>query len=169
MVINKRFKFPGIQIIVIVFLTVLDQYTKSMAVEYLMDKEPFVLIPGVLELRYLENRGAAFGVLQDQKILLIIITVLVLFGIIYLLSVMPGQRKYTPLNILLVFVASGAVGNLIDRIANGYVVDFIYFSLIDFPIFNMADIYVTTSMILIIFFIIFYYREDDLRFLGFKD
>ena len=59
-------------------------------------------------------------------------------------------------------ICSGALGNFIDRIAHRYVVDFFYFELIDFPVFNVADIYVTVSAVLLILLILFYYKEDEL-------
>jgi signal peptidase II len=62
---------------------------------------------------------------------------------------------------LMVFIAAGAVGNMIDRVFLGYVRDFLYFSLIDFPIFNVADIYVTCATILLILLLLFYYKEED--------
>jgi signal peptidase II len=70
--------------------------------------------------------------------------------------------------VLLVLVASGAIGNMIDRLSQNYVVDFVYFSLINFPIFNVADIYVTCSTVGLILAILFYYKEDDFRFLSLK-
>ncbi len=75
---------------------------------------------------------------------------------------------YTKLHITLVFIASGAIGNLIDRIRNDYVVDFLYFSLIDFPIFNVADIYVTLSSVFLVILLLFVYKETDLEFLSFR-
>ena len=65
------------------------------------------------------------------------------------------------MRILIVLIGAGAVGNFIDRIRQGYVVDFFYFSLINFPIFNVADIYVTAAAFLLIFLCLFYYKEED--------
>ena len=76
---------------------------------------------------------------------------------------MPQNKKYTALNYIIVFLIAGAIGNYIDRIANNYVVDFIYFSLINFPVFNVADCYVTVSVILLFILILFYYKDDDLE------
>ena len=64
--------------------------------------------------------------------------------------------------ILGVFIASGAIGNLIDRIVLKYVVDFLYFELIDFPVFNIADCYITISVIILAIMLIFYYKEEDI-------
>ena len=126
-----------------VLLIAADQTTKLLAVARLKDQAPFVLLPGVLELRYLENRGAAFGILQNQKIFFVLMTSLILLACIYALWRMPAARKYTMLHILGAVLMAGALGNFFDRIRLDYVVDFIYISLIDFPIFNVADIYVT--------------------------
>lgn len=79
----------------------------------------------------------------------------------------PGKKKYDCLHVLLVMIASGAIGNMIDRIRLDYVVDFISIVLINFPIFNVADMYVTISMIGLFVLILFIYKEDDLSFLSF--
>ena len=65
-------------------------------------------------------------------------------------------------------IASGAAGNMIDRVSHDYVVDFIYFVLINFPIFNVADIYVTVSTFLFVILFLFYYKENDFNFLSFR-
>jgi signal peptidase II len=81
---------------------------------------------------------------------------------------MPVSPKYTLLRVLAVLMAAGAIGNMIDRVVNNYVVDFIYFNLINFPIFNVADCYVTIAAALLILSIIFIYKDDDLKFLSGK-
>jgi len=78
-----------------------------------------------------------------------------------LLFRMPRVKKYNVLNYVLLFLIAGAIGNYIDRIINHYVVDFIYFSLIDFPVFNVADCYVTVSVIILFFLVLFYYKDED--------
>lgn len=153
----------GLAGIIPVFLLVcMDQFTKSAAVRHLKGKNPFVLWQNVFELRYLENRGAAFGLFQNQRWGFIVMTFLVLLGLVYLyFKRIPAERRYYPLYLIAVLFFAGAVGNLIDRIMYGYVVDFFYFILIDFPIFNMADIYVTVGAFLLIALGIFYYKEED--------
>ena len=87
-------------------------------------------------------------------------------AVFYVLFKMPPAGKYLPLRILVVLIGAGAIGNVIDRIAFSYVRDFIYFSLIDFPVFNVADIYVTCATILLALTILFYYKDDhDFDFL----
>ena len=71
-------------------------------------------------------------------------------------------KKYAPLRICAIFILAGGLGNFIDRVRLNYVVDFFYFELIDFPIFNVADIYVTVTMFVLLYLIFFYYKEEDL-------
>ena len=151
----------------VVLLTLLDQITKILAADRLADG-PFVIIPGVFELRYLENRGAAFGMLQNQRVFFLVLTVVFLAVITYIYMKIPADRKYLPLRILSIVVTAGAIGNFIDRLMLVYVRDFLYFSLIDFPIFNVADIYVTVSAFAFFVLILAYYKDSDLEFLSEK-
>ena len=157
-----------IDLIAMVLLTWFDQFTKKMAVLNLKGKPDIPLLPDILTLQYLENKGAAFGMLQNQKIFFIFIEVLILFVIGFVLIRMPGHKKYNLMHVILVLVASGAIGNMIDRAAQDYVVDFIYFVLIDFPIFNVADIYVTCATAVFVVAILFYYKEEDFAFLSIR-
>lgn len=157
-----------VDVIFLIILIFLDQMTKHFAVIYLKGQTPVKLIDGVLEFNYLENRGAAFGMLQNQKFFFIFIAVVILAVIIYVLGKTPNQKKYTRLHIALVLIAAGAIGNMIDRLRFDYVVDFIYFSLINFPIFNVADIYVTCSAIYLVVLLLFVYKESDLEFLSLR-
>ncbi len=144
-----------------------DQLTKYAAVARLKYKPAIPIIPSVLELSYLENRGAAFGMLQNQKILFVFVSLLIVAVIVSLLFRLPPQKKYTILHVLLVMIAAGALGNTIDRLRLDYVVDFISFVLIHFPIFNVADIYVTVATCILAILLLFYYKEEDLNFLAF--
>mgnify|MGYP002509544814 FL=1 len=147
-------------------LVAIDQLTKYAAVQNLKDKPAIPLIDKILELSYLENRGAAFGLLQNQKVFFVLVAVIFLCVIFYVLLKAPGEKKYDKLNLLLVIIASGAVGNLIDRLRADYVVDFIYIVLIDFPIFNVADMYVTFSAALLVIQVLFVYGDNDFNFLS---
>jgi len=160
--------FFFLDILFFILLVILDQITKNLAVVYLKDKPAYVLWEGVFELHYLENSGAAFGMLQNQKILFVTIASVILVIIGYLLIKLPRNKHYAVLEILLVLIASGAVGNMIDRVQFNYVVDFFYFKLIDFPIFNVADIYVSVSCVLLAILVIFFYKDEDFDFLGKK-
>lgn len=163
---KKRMIFTDI--IGMIALILADQFTKYIAVVHLKDQPAIPLISDVLELNYLENRGAAFGMLQNQKIFFVFVAVMILAVIAYVIFKMPEKKKYTILHVLLVLIASGAVGNMIDRLRLDYVVDFISFVLIHFPIFNVADIYVTVATFLLVILLLFYYKESDLEFLSFK-
>lgn len=154
--------FAFIWIFVLVFI---DQFTKFLAKTNLMNKDPITIIKGVFELQYLENTGAAFGMLQDRILLFVIITVVTVIAILYLYSRIPYEKHFTPLRYILIFIMAGAIGNCIDRVVNQYVIDFLYIKSIDFPIFNIADCYVSISAVLLVLLLLFYYKEDDLEFL----
>ena len=147
----------------LISLVALDQLVKLWTLKVLKPGGPIPIIPGVLELSYVENRGAAFGILQNRQWLFIAITVLVVLGIILLVPRIPRERHYLGLRLCAYFILAGAAGNMIDRIIRGYVVDMIYFRLIDFPVFNVADIYVTCSAFALIFLMIFFYKDEDLE------
>lgn len=157
-----------IDLAMMALFTYLDQFTKYLAVVHLKDHPSVPIIKNVLALQYLENRGAAFGMLQNQKIFFIFIEVLILLVIAFVLIKVPADKKYTLVNVILVLVASGAIGNMIDRVAQDYVVDFIYFELIDFPIFNLADIYVTCATAVFVIVVLFFYKEEDFAFLSMR-
>ena len=143
-----------------------DQFTKYLAVACLKDRPAFPLIPGVLELRYLENRGAAFGLLQNQKIFFVIMTCLILAFCLYVLTRMPSGKKYRIWHVTGGLLMAGALGNFIDRLRLDYVIDFIYIRLIDFPIFNVADILITCVCVIALILVFFgRYREEDFAFL----
>lgn len=165
-------------------LIILDQITKYLAEVNLKDQPSFSLIDGVFELKYLENQSAAFSLdlvsilqrifhfsyfednpsafLMCKMIFFVIITLLVLILIAIIYRRIPWNRHYMFVNFILIGFFCGAFGNLIDRIVHNYVIDFFYFSLINFPIFNVADIYVTCSAILLVVLILFLYKEQDL-------
>jgi signal peptidase II len=158
---TSKMKYYAISIVFLILLVALDQWTKYLASTHLIDNT-FVLIDGVFELRYLENRGSAFGMFQNKRVLLLAIGFVVL-GVIGVYFVkMPWTKKMNSLRILALFIVAGGIGNMIDRFRLGYVVDFFYFKLINFPIFNVADIYVTCSVILLFILILFFFKEEEL-------
>ena len=144
---------------------VLDQLSKRWALANLGDHEPVPLIPGILEFLRIENRGAAFGILQGQMSFFYIISAVVGAVILYVLFRLPCDRRYLPLLAAVSFIAAGAAGNLIDRTFRQSVVDFIYFKPIDFPVFNVADIYVTVGTAVMMLLVLFYYKDEDFDFL----
>ena len=156
--IGKRY---GILAVCSALLIALDQWAKSMAYST-------VLIKGVFELLYSENRGAAFGILQGKQWFFFLVAAAVVIAVLVFVAKLPSGSRYLPLYIAMILLLSGAVGNLIDRAVRGFVVDFFYFSLIDFPIFNVADCYVVCAAGLLILLIGFFYKEDELSFLSSK-
>lgn len=149
------------RILEFVGLIVFDQLTKFWALGSLKGESPIPIIPGVLELHYVENRGAAFGIMQNQQWFFLLITVVVLTVLFWMIPRIPKDKHYLGLRMCLYFIGAGAVGNMIDRVFRKYVVDFIYFRLIDFPVFNVADIYVTVAAVLLIVLVVFYYKDED--------
>ena len=140
--------------VIVIGSVILDQWTKLLAVRDLMPIGSTVLLDGILGLRYVENTGAAFGMLKGQRWFFIILSTAAIIAIsIYLVKC----RKTVPplLGISLAMIVGGGIGNQIDRIANGYVVDFLEFLFMDFAIFNVADCFVTVGAFLVIFDLLF--------------
>ena len=154
---------------IIFILTFLDQGSKYFVLTRLKNTPDIILIPGVLQLHYLENRGMAVGLFEGKIPVFVILCVLFFCVFFYVYARIPRTGYYLPLTITSLIMVSGALGNFIDRIFRKYVVDFIYFSLIDFPVFNMADIYVVCSGILLVILVCFKYKNDeDYHFLRLK-
>ncbi len=154
-----------VYIVVFVLAVAIDQITKNIAQTMLDPGENVNVIGDVFQFAYTENYGAAFGMMQNKQTWFYIITGLVILFIIYFIVRMPMNSKYVPVGIVVSVILAGAVGNLIDRVAHKYVVDFIYFRPIDFPVFNVADIYVTLGMIIFVILVIFVYKDRDFDFL----
>ena len=106
--------------------------------------------------------------MQEKQLFFFLIAVLVLGAVAYLIWKMPPEGRYRPLAVCLMMISAGAVGNMIDRVSQGYVVDFLYFKLINFPIFNVADCYVTVGAACLVFLIMFYYKDEDMACFSFK-
>lgn len=148
-----------------VILVAIDQAVKFWVRQTLMNKNPLIFIPDVFSFQYHENTGAVWGIMSGKAQFLSIFTLIILLFIVFLYLKIPQDRKFKALRIITVFILAGAVGNLIDRIFLGHVVDFIYFELINFPLFNVADSYLTVSCILLFLLAVFYYKDSDFAFL----
>lgn len=138
-------------ILFVLAIVALDQLVKFWAVQTLMI-HPIVLIPNVFQLTYVENRGAAFSFFQNQIGFFVVATILVLAAIIYAFWKKLVLTKLG--NLSLALVAGGAIGNLVDRILHGYVVDLFYFELINFPVFNVADVFIVVGGILFVYYVL---------------
>ena len=181
---NKKTKKTLILSAIAVFVLVaLDQLTKYLAVIFLKGQPAIPIIKDVFELQYLENQSAAFGMdpvsllhkifsfevfnrnpllfLNVKMGFFIIATIVVLILFIVLFLKIPAEKRFRFVDWILVFFSAGAIGNFIDRVSLNYVIDFLYFKLINFPIFNVADIYVTCSAFALIALGLFYYKDDD--------
>jgi len=137
--------------LLIIFLgLLLDRLTKVWALGSLKDNNGIILIKDYFGLEYLENRGAAFGIMQNKLILLALVTLLVISGMIYYIIKYKPKSKF--LRISLAMIISGAVGNLYDRLFYKYVVDFIllhYKDIYYFPTFNVADMLVVVGTLIL--------------------
>lgn len=162
---NKIFLF---EMIAVVILVAIDFVTKQLAVKYLSNGS-FDIIPGVFSFTLLEggNSGAAFGMLQGGFWIFVVITIAVVALVIFMLRKLVYEKRYRFFHYALVLLLAGALGNFGDRVltmikyGHSYVIDFLYFELINFPIFNVADCYVTVAAGAMIFLGIFYYKDDD--------
>ncbi len=165
---NKKVYMLLIDFLLFGLLLAADQVTKYLAILKLKGQNPIVIIENVLELQYLENRGSAFGMLQNQKIFLLFLGVILMSVMIFFLWKVPNEKKFIPAHLILTLVIAGGIGNMVDRVRFDFVVDFISFVLIDFPIFNVADIFIVVGTIMLFVLFMFVYKEKDLEFLSFK-
>lgn len=126
--------------LIIVVGIVLDQLTKFLSVKFLTLVDTVPLIKNVLHLTYVENTGAAFGMLKNHRWVFIVVSTITIIGLSAYLYL--GHAQNTLYGVSIALIVSGGIGNMIDRLALGYVVDFIDFRLINFAVFNGADSFV---------------------------
>lgn len=179
---KKQIMFSVIFVNVLIFL---DQITKKIAEIYLKGRDSIPIIKNVFELKYLENTSAAFGMdpisflhkifnfevfnsnpelyLNIKMGFFYILTISIILLFCFMYTKVPNGKRFVYIDYILLFFIAGAIGNLIDRISQQYVIDFLYFKLINFPIFNMADIYVTCAAFAMIILGIFYYKDEDIE------
>lgn len=146
-------------ILAVLAMIALDQLVKYWTITVVKPAVSIPVIENVFHFTYVENRGAAFSILQGKKLFFVIITAAVL-GMIFCAFqkklIMHASGKWA-----LLMVAGGAVGNLIDRILRGYVVDIFDFCLIHFPVFNVADIFVVCGGFLFAYYILFQHPSTE--------
>lgn len=137
-----------IYLFIVVSLVSLDQYTKSIILNYFELYESKTIIDGFFSLTYVQNFGAGFSIMQNARTTFLIITPICLIGFAYLFIKSNDKLSKTALLLMI----SGTIGNFIDRIVRIYVVDFLDFIIFgwDFPIFNVADIFLTIGVCLYI-------------------
>ncbi|MBR5590761.1 MAG: signal peptidase II [Anaerotignum sp.] len=150
-------------IIAVIVLIILDQGTKFWALASLKPIHNMTLVEGFMDLTFVENRGVAFGMFSGQRWFILLLTGVIAVGLIWFYMTMPKKKEYFPLRVSLVLVLSGAIGNIIDRLFRGYVVDFFEFTFFEWPVFNVADIYVVVGVILLALMILFVVKDEDLE------
>lgn len=136
---------------------VLDQLTKYLVVKFIKGSKPLVIAEDLLSFVYVENRGAAFGILQNKKWLFIVVTIISVTALLYLF-LFHYKKMSTWLIVSLSFVLGGTIGNFIDRMRLDYVVDFISVRIMnryDFAVFNIADSFIVIGAIMLMIHIIF--------------
>ena len=136
----------------------LDQLTKWLAVTCLKGGESFPLWQDVLHFTYVENTGAAFGSFKDQRWVFMIVSTIAIVALVAYYFYFKPQDKLTVT--ALAFITGGGIGNMIDRVMMGYVVDFIDFTLIDFAVFNVADSFVCVGVGLMFLALILNERKE---------
>ena len=147
-----------IYLVLVLTAVILDQLVKYWAIQNLMIS-PYFVIPGVFQLTYVENRGTAFSFLQGQIWLFTITTILILLVIAYVFWKRLILSKLG--RVSLAMITGGAIGNFLDRSLRGYVVDMFYFELIDFPVFNIADVFIVIGGILFAYY--FMIQHDKMQ------
>lgn len=141
-------------ILAIGFLVVLDQITKRIAYAYLREIGS-IQITSFFSLTYLENSGAAFGIMYGARWFFIVFTVVILFCMLIYYIKLPINKSAKWEKITIVTIAAGAIGNFIDRLLFGFVIDFLHITAINFPIFNFADILIVFGAFVLTFTTIF--------------
>ena len=148
--------------IMVLAIVLIDQITKLAAIKYLKGNKPFIRIEDFFQLYYVENTGAAFGIFKNGRYFFIIISILVIIFVAFFVFKYFNSLILT-MKIALSMFIGGAIGNLIDRIRLGYVVDFLSFRLpwgYDFPVFNIADTFIVISTIFIMVMLLFSKQEN---------
>lgn len=146
----------------ILLLVAADRLSKVLLAGFLADRGLIVLIPNLLGLQLLEggNTGAAFGMFTGKTGLLIFLTAAVLIVLLY--ALLFKRFKSPVLKWAVVLIVSGGIGNLYDRVAYGYVTDFFKFLLMEFPIFNVADCFITVGVVIAVVYLLLTFKDDTI-------
>lgn len=146
--------------LIALIVVLLDQYTKALAISKLRAGTVPVL-KDVFHFTYVENTGAAFGMFKNANTFFMIVIPVIIAGIVAALFKLKPKSKLVKISAGMII--GGAAGNLIDRIVHGFVVDFLDFRLIDFPVFNLADSMIVIGAILISIYVIFFENKEEKR------
>ncbi len=157
---------PLISVLIILVCVGIDLLTKLLAINNLRDlADEIPVINKVFGLYYVENKGISFSMLSSKMALIIIITSIIMLILIYVMIRTPKTKYFMPFSIVLSVIVGGAAGNMIDRMFRGFVIDFIMLDFINFPIFNVADIFVCVGLFILVILIIFKYKDKDFDFI----
>ena len=143
---------------IIAAIVALDQAVKVATVHFLAAGESIPVIENIFQLTYVRNSGAAFSILQNHRMLLIFLPV-VLVASLLLFLIVKGKKEHAVLKTAVAAIIGGGIGNLIDRIIYGYVVDMFDFRV--WPVFNIADIAVCTGCGLLLLYVIFFDKKRE--------
>ena len=140
-----------------------DIFTKILASKKLAPISSIEMIKNIISFTYVENKGIAFGMFQGGRVIFILVSIIVLALLLLTLKKTPKEKRTFFLKSGVAFTVSGALGNLIDRIVYGYVVDFIEVTFIDFPVFNIADIAVCVGAAFLVIHFLFFESKNNER------
>lgn len=147
-----------LMVLCVLGITAVDQLTKFLVVQNIPLYDHIPAIPGLFRLTYVQNTGAAFSMLQDQQWLFLVIFLVLTAAIVY--DFAKKSMPFTKLERwLIVLVYAGGLGNMIDRVRLGYVVDMIELEFMNFPVFNVADCFITCSCILLMVHLAFFNKD----------
>jgi len=147
-----------IYLILTIGLILIDQITKIITLKQLAPIGSVTIIENFLSFTYVENRGAAFGIMQNSRIFFLIFTVILIGAIIYYTIKTKQNSKFYLISTSLII--AGGIGNFIDRLFRGYVVDMIEVTFISYPVFNFADICIVIGAILFCVYMLFSKPEN---------
>ncbi len=140
--------------IIPILIVIIDQITKLWSVKFLQGFKTIEVVGDFLQFNYIRNYGAAFGFFQNKQLFFIIITSIIIIGIILFIKINNNSKI---MDIVLLMIIGGAIGNLIDRIRLGYVIDFIdvkFGNFYDYPVFNIADSFIVVGSILLVYLVL---------------
>ncbi|WP_373786829.1 signal peptidase II [Jeotgalibaca porci] len=141
-------------------LIIIDQITKWNIVQNFELYQEKVIVPGFFSLFYIQNEGAAWGIFQGKMVFFYLVTLIVVGYLVYMFQQEKNKTKLVGISFALIL--SGAIGNFIDRLLNGYVVDMFRLDFINFPIFNVADVCLTVGVVLMLIHVLFFEKEEKL-------
>ena len=149
---------------VVLLVIICDILSKYLVVQLLAPLERSVtFIPKVIDFTFVKNKGAAFGMLSNHRWIFMSVSVIFIFGLIYILK--KSEKEHILYKISLAMILGGGISNMIDRIFLGYVVDFIEFTFFDFAVFNIADSAITIGMVCLIVYFVFvdktFFKKTD--------